>query len=115
MTHISDLLKDDIIYGFSIENQILEVYQVITITPTEIKLNVLVGDNSDFYLMFPKEIDLEKPVLCRYIERCWWIYTTNIDSLKNLIEADWEYWPDQNRRFYFDEYLDMWSQTICEF
>lgn len=112
MTRVFDLLKDDIIYGFCIDTQLLEVYQVDSVTITDINFHTLIGQDSDFYLMFPKELNLEKPILCKYTDDSWWIYCTNLESLKNLMEADWEDWPDQCKRFYFDEYLYMWTQTM---
>lgn len=112
MTRVFDLSEGDIIYGFCIDTQELEIYQVDNVTFTEIKFYTLIGNSNDFYLMFPKELNLEQPVLCKYTEECWWIYCTNLESLKNLMEADWENWPDQCKRFYFDEYLFMWGQTM---
>lgn len=112
MTRVFDLSEGDIIYGFCIDTQTLEIYQVDHVTLTEINFYTLVGDPCSFFLMFPKELDLDEPVLCKYTEESWWIYCTNVESLKNIMEADWEYWPDQCKQFYFDEYLYMWTQTM---
>lgn len=112
MTRVFDLSEGDIIYGFCIDTQGLEIYQVDNVTLTEINFYTLIGDSDSFYLMFPKELNLEEPILCKYTEESWWIYTTNVESLKNIMEADWEDWPDQCKRFYFDEYLYMWTQTM---
>ena len=113
MTTVCDLLKDDIIYGFCIDTQTLEIYQVDHVTLTEVHFHTIVGDES-FYMMFPKEIDLEEPVLCKYTEESWWVYSINFDSIKYLMELDWNdwYWPEQCRRFYFDQYIDVWTQMI---
>ena len=112
MVKVSDLLKDDIIYGFCINTQTLEIYQVDHVTLTEVHFHTIIGAES-FYMEFPKELDLEKPVLCKYEETCWWVYTINFDSLKHLMEVDWNglYWLEQYI-FYFDKYLDIWTQTI---
>lgn len=112
MTSVCDLLKDDIIYGFCIDTQVLEIYQVNKVTFTEISVNTLVGDPYSFFLMFPKELDLEKPVLCKYSEEAWWIYSTNFDSIKHLMDVDWDEWPSLHKVFYFDEYLDIWTQIM---
>ena len=112
MTRVFDLLKDDIIYGFCIDTQVLEVYQVDGVTLTNINFHTLIGSDSDFYLMFPKELDLEEPILCQYTNDSWWIYSVKLESLKNLMEVEWGEWPDQHKRFYFDEYLYMWTQTM---
>lgn len=112
MTRVFDLLNGDIIYGFCIDTQELEIYQVDNVTLTEIKFYTLIGDPHSFYLMFPRELNIEEPVLCKYTEESWWIYCTNIESLKNIMEADWKNCPYEYGIFYFDEYLDIWTQTM---
>ena len=112
MTRVFDLSKGDVIYGFCIDTQELEIYQVDNVTLTEINFYTLIGDPYSFYLMFPKELNLEEPVLCKYTEESWWIYSTNFDSLKHLMDVDWDEWPNQHKIFYFDEYLDIWTQTM---
>lgn len=112
MTRVFDLSEGDVIYGFCIDTQELEIYQVDNVTLTEINFYTLIGDPYSFYLMFPKELNLEEPILCKYTEESWWIYSTNFDSLKHLMDVDWDEWPNQHKIFYFDEYLDIWTQTI---
>ena len=70
MTRVCDLLKDDIIYGFCIDTQKLEIYQVDHVTLTEVHFYTIIGDES-FYMMF-----------------------------------------DLHKVFYFDKYLDVWTQII---
>lgn len=111
MTRVCDLLKDDIIYGFCIGTQILEIYQVDHVNLTEIHFHTIIGDEN-FYMMFPKEIDLEEPILCKYAEKSWWIYSIDFESIKHLMEVDWNEWPSLHKAFYFDEYLDVWTQTM---
>lgn len=109
---VNDLKKDDVIYGFSVDTQELEIYGVDKVTTEEIEIYGIIGD-SDFYLNFPRDLDLENPILCKYTEESWWIYTVNIDSLKPFIEIDnWDWLKYQHLIFYFNEYLDIWSQTI---
>ena len=111
MTRVCDLLKDDIIYGFCIDTQTLEIYQVDHVTLTEVHFYTIVGSES-FYMMFPKEINLEEPILCKYTEESWWVYSINFNNLKHLMDVDWDEWPNLHKVFYFDEYLDIWTQTI---
>ena len=115
MVRVRDLKKGDVIYGFCIDTQELEIYQVDNVTLTEINFYTLIGDPYSFYLMFPKELNLEEPILCKYTENAWWIYSINFDSIKNLMEVDWNDWyrPEQYG-IYFDEYLDIWTQTMCK-
>lgn len=114
MINVFDLKEGDIIYGFCIDTQLLEVYYVEKVNISEIIFHPIIGDDSDFYLMFPNNLDLEKPILCKYTKESWWIYTVNFDSIKNLIELDWDFIPDFIKAFYFDEYLDMWKQKVCK-
>ncbi len=111
---VNDLKKDDIIYGFGVATQELEIYGVDRVTTRNIEIYGIIG-NANFYLNFPRDIDLENPILCKYAEQTWWIYTVNIDSLKPFIETDdWGWLIDRHLTFYFDKYLDIWSQTIKE-
>lgn len=114
MTTVNDLKKDDILYGFCIGTKEFEIYQVINID-TKIHFDTIIGYPFKFYLMFPENVNLEEPILCKCQEAAWWIYTVNFDSIKGFIELDdWDWLRDQHLAFYFDEYLDIWSQTIKE-
>jgi len=113
--YIKDLKKDDVIYGFCIETQEVEIYGVEEVTKHQIEIYGIIGDG-EFYLNFPLDVNLENPVLCRYSEMTWWIYTVNIESLEPFINFDdWDFITDFHLKFYFDEYLDMWDQQIIEF
>ena len=112
MTNVFDLKEGDIIYGFCIDTQTLEVYYVEKMNISGIIFHSIIGNDDNFYLMFPIELDLEKPTLCKYTEESWWIYTVNFDSIKNLIELDWDFLGELHKEFYFDEYLDIWNQKI---
>lgn len=113
--YIKDLKKDDIIYGFCIETQEVEIYGVEEVTEHQIEIYGIIGE-SGFYLNFPLDTNLEKPILCRYSELAWWIYTVNIKSLEPFINCDnLDFIADFHLKFYFDEYLDIWNQEIKEF
>lgn len=113
--YIKDLKKDDVIYGFSIEKQEVEIYGVEEVTEHQIEIYGIIGDG-DFYLNFPLDINLENAILCRYNEYSWWIYTVNIESLEPFINCnDWDFIANFHLKFYFDEYLDIWNQEIKEF
>ena len=109
---VNDLKKDDVIYGFSVDTQALEIYGVDKVVPNQIEIYGIIGED-DFYLNFPRDLDLENPILCKYQEEAWWIYSVNINALKPFIETeDWNWLKNIHLSYYFDEYLDIWSQTM---
>lgn len=112
---VNDLKKDDIIYGFCVNTQEVEIYGFEKVTKDRIEIYGIIGDNN-FYLNFPPDVNLENPILCRYNSATWWIYTVNIESLKPFINFDdWDFLADFHLRFYFYKYLNMWNQEFREF
>lgn len=126
MKTINELKQDDTLYGFSVESNFLEIYNVVGIfldknlNLSRIHYNpILMNGKYDpnVYIMFPDNIDLDQAILCKYTDESWWIYTTNFDSIKKYlennivnIEKDTNFATISD----FQYYLNIWKQEFIE-
>lgn len=118
MKTIKDLKKDDILYGLYCPNNFkttLEIYRIAEDTPEkliQLYYYVIIGEIADGYvpyINFPKEVDLDKAVLCQYNYATFWIYTTDFESIRKFLDIKGE---DVIKRFPY--ILDMWEQKVCK-
>lgn len=125
MKTIDELKQDDTLYGFSVESNFLEIYNVVGIfsdknlNSPRIYYNPILMQKSDpsVYIMFPDNVDLDQAILCKYTDDSWWIYTTNFDSIKKYLENNIvNIEKDTNFAIIsdFQYYLNIWDQKFIE-
>ena len=114
MTTVSDLKEGSIVYGYDLERKDLEIYQITndnTHDGYEYGLNfyIVLGNKDNFYLNFPKGIDLDKGICAIYNSATYWLYSTNFEIIRKFMNK-----KKINIKKDFDKFLDIWSQKMID-